>query len=130
MKYDRMRRVDELLRREIGRICERDIVPELSSLLTITQVKTAPDLRHAQVFFSVFGPPDEQTKAYRLLNRKRAQMQKEVGSAVQLKYTPVLHFKVDHTPEQADRVLSILDELDLSDVPDAAKSPDDGSDMP
>ena len=113
MTNKRMRRVDELLRRELGSLCERHVVSELKCLMTITQVKTAPDLRHARVFFSVLGDDEDWAAAQACLDQHRAALQSGIASAVKLKYTPVLHFKPDPTFEQADRVFSIIDKLDL-----------------
>ncbi len=113
MENKRMRRVNELLQRELGMLCERLVVPELPCLLTITQVKTAPDLRHAQVFFSVLGESEDWSAAKKVLDRHRAEMQSALARNITLKYTPVLHFKPDPTLESADRLFSIIDKLDL-----------------
>ena len=126
MKIERMRRVDELIRRELSMLCEREVTPFLSSgLLTITKVKTSPDLRHAQVYFSVMGSETAHDEALKLMLRKRKQLQHDIAHNVKLKYTPVLKFHVDQSPEQADHVLSVLTELGLDDVPDAGVVTDD-----
>lgn len=121
MKSNRMRRINELIQREISSYCERAVVSELNCLLTITQVKTSADLRHAQVFFSVLGDAEDWNTADEALNRHRVEMQTCLASSVVLKYTPVLEFKPDPTLEEADRVFSIIDSLELPD-----KSEDDG----
>lgn len=125
MSANRMRRVNELLRRELGILCERDIMPRMTALVTITEVKTSPDLRHADVFVSVLGDEEQRAEAIRRMYRNRVRFQTELAHRVNLKYTPVLKFRHDRTAENADRVLSILDELDLpeedapeTDVPD------------
>ncbi len=125
MRYDRMRRVNEMIRRELALLCEREVVHQVDALPTITDVKTAPDLRQAQVFVSVLGDEKQQEQVLRILNRQRVDFQSKIGHALQLKYTPVLHFRIDHTPAEADHILSIIDELDLSDVPDAGELPPD-----
>mgnify|MGYP001548984837 CR=1 FL=1 len=125
MKSERMRRIDELLQRELGALCERKVVSELNCLLTITGVKTSPDLRHAQVYFSVFGPNADWQEVRKCLDKHRVELQAAVGRNVQMKYTPVLHFRPDHTLEQADHVMSIIDELGID--PDAPPEPEDDS---
>ena len=115
MRYERLRRVDELLKREISAFCERNIARELTGLLTITQVKTSSDLRHARVYESVLGPPAAAETALDRLKQYRPDMQHQIAVAVQLKFTPVLTFHTDHSPEHGDHVLSILDELHLLD---------------
>lgn len=120
MKHERMRRVDEMIQRELGMLCKREISSYVSGLLTITEVKTSPDLRHAQVYFSVLGSAEAHGQALKLLLGHRAHFQHEIATRIKLKYTPVLKFHVDTSPEQADHVLSIISELGLQDVPDAA----------
>lgn len=119
MNDERMRRIDELVQRELSMLCEREITPYAKGLVTITKIKTSPDLRHAQVYFSVLGDDADHDEALKLLLGKRKHFQKQLAANVKLKYTPVLKFHVDQNPAQADHVLSILSELGLDDVPDA-----------
>ncbi|MDT8390702.1 MAG: 30S ribosome-binding factor RbfA [Lentisphaeria bacterium] len=119
MNSERMRRVDGLIHRELSMLCEREIAPYVKGLVTITKIKTSPDLRHAQVYFSVLGDHDTHDEALKLLLKQRPHLQKQLAANVQLKYTPVLKFHVDQNPEQADHVLSLLSELGLDDIPDA-----------
>lgn len=115
MKVDRMLRVNELLQRELGRLVERDVAPRMEALVTLTRVSTSPDLRQARVYVSVLGGDEQRHEALRLLLECRKAMQSELGRCVRLKYTPVLTFHLDRTLEEADRVLSIINELDLDD---------------
>ncbi|OGV68453.1 MAG: ribosome-binding factor A [Lentisphaerae bacterium RIFOXYB12_FULL_65_16] len=122
MSLERMRRVNELIRRELGELCEREIAPNLQGLLTITQIQTAPDLRQAVVYVSVMGDEAQHRHALRLLLKRRAWLQHELNQRVQLKYTPVLTFKLDRAGAQADRVLSILEEIDPHEPVPAAEA--------
>ena len=132
MKQDRMRRVDEVIKRELGGLCERLIAPDVAGLVTITGVRTAPDLRTARVFFSVLGDEQVQQDALKKLVKRRRELQRLIATHVKLKYTPVLHFVPDHTPENADRIFSIIDDLELMEVPDAGAEdqPDDADGRP
>jgi ribosome-binding factor A len=106
-----MRRVNELLKREIGMYCEREIAAEIKGLLTITAVKTSPDLRTAHVYFSLFSQETSDEEALDVLMRNRAEIQHVLARVCHLKYTPVLDFRPDHTPAEADHILAVLDEL-------------------
>lgn len=122
---NRMVRVDELLRRELAILCEQLVAPHAGALVTVAAVKTAPDLRQATVHVSIMGSEEQRQQAMRLLHACRKEMQHEIGRRVALKYTPRLTFREDHTAERADRVLAILDTLDLPDE-DESPSPDPG----
>ena len=113
----RMVRVDELLLRELGALCEKLVAPHIQALVTITKVECAPDLREATVFVSVLGSPEAQAQAMRLMQAVRRELQQELARRIILKFTPRLHFREDRTAEKADRVLGILEELQIPDEP-------------
>ncbi|MCF7791706.1 MAG: 30S ribosome-binding factor RbfA [Victivallales bacterium] len=109
----RMPRVNELLKREIAEQIEKNI--ELGNcLVSVTEVDVAPGLRNAKVFISILGPKDssEKQKILNKIENLRGLIQEQMSKKVILKYTPVLHFKLDNRVETGDRVLSILQELE------------------
>jgi len=111
----RLIRVNELLKREIAEDLFRLQPPGFQiGTVTVTRVETAPNLRQARVYVSVFNEPGEQSTetAVRWLNRHHAEIQKMVCARVKLKYTPRLHFKADYSLEQGDRVLALLSEIE------------------
>lgn len=121
MSVDRMTRLNALLTRELGQLVEVYVAPMLpNAIITITDVKVAPNLRDALVFFSVYdgNSQDLSEKTLELLLKKRVQLQSALASKVIMKYTPVLRFKYDDTPARADRVMEILAELEITDHDD------------
>ncbi len=113
MPNDRIARVNELLLRELGNVFTVVVSPVMPNCLaTVTDVNTAIDLRDATVYVSIYGKIGKQD-VIDFLNRKRALIQHELSRRIVLKYTPRLHFKLDNTAENADRVMSILNELDM-----------------
>ena len=123
MPSGRIIRVNELLKREIA----EDIFRLFSSgnfdtgAITVTRVETAPDLRDANVFISIFGHEEERVDMIRFLNRHRKEVQARLSQNVKIKYTPRLHFRHDRSLEDGDRVLGILETLD---IPEDEDSPD------
>ena len=59
MAGGRMRRVDEAVRAVLSDAIAKDLQDPRVGFVTVTGVKTSPDLRHARVYVSVLG--DEQT---------------------------------------------------------------------
>ncbi len=55
MTAARMRRVDEAVRQVIGDAVAADLKDPRVGFVTVTDVKTSPDLRHARVYVSVLG---------------------------------------------------------------------------
>jgi ribosome-binding factor A len=114
MKQDRMSRVNELLRREIGMalfhvIREREL--DLAAV-TVTHVITSPNLRNARVFVSVLGHEAERDRILSVLKRHRVEMQAIINKNIKMKYTPCLSFALDQSIERGDRVLGVLMKLE------------------
>jgi ribosome-binding factor A len=115
MPSGRIIRVNELLKREIAADIHRLFSgsPFDTGAITVTRVETAPDLRDAGVYVSIFGHEDGRVEMIRFLNRHRKEIQARLSKNVKIKYTPRLHFRHDRSLEDGDRVLGILSELDI-----------------
>ena len=116
MKADRITRVNELIRRELGvqlyRIVNR---PDLdAAAVTFTHALTSVDLRSCRVLVSIRGEPAEQERMLAVLKRHRVEFQEAIGKNVVLRYTPQLHFVLDHSVEQGDSVLALLNRMEAS----------------
>ena len=113
----RIVRVNEILKRELADLIERENPAEDPSVLvSVFEVRTTPNLRNATVCISVFGG-DEHTpgKVMSNLLKKRKEIQHQVSRHLTLKYTPVLEFKIDDRLASADNVLQIIRELEQDD---------------
>ncbi len=110
----RLQRVRELLKREIGEIIRREIPVGEVGLITVNEVGVSSDLHSATVFIGILGNAEQQKKGLSALNRHRKHIQSLVGKAVVLKYTPHLRFMIDGSVEQGNKVLKIIDELELA----------------
>jgi ribosome-binding factor A len=117
MSSARIIRVNELLKREIAMDIPRLFASSDfdTGAITITAVKTAPDLHDATVLVSIFGHEEARTRMIRFLNSHRKEIQARMSKHVILKFTPRLHFKFDDSIETGDRVLGILSRLDIPD---------------
>lgn len=110
---NRIVRVNELLKRELGNLINlKNIAPSDSILVSVTEVKTTNDLRKALVFISVFGGDDnDANKVLQLLKKKRVGIQHDISQVVTLKYTPVLRFELDKRVAAGDRVFELLGDV-------------------
>ena len=127
MAKDRLLRVNELLQRELGNVFISVVSSAMpNALVTVTKVKTAIDLRDATVLVSVYGKNVDKEAVLGFLERNRALIQSELAHKIVLKYTPRLHFRLDESAEHADKVLSIIRELD-SEEQGASEAPSEPS---
>jgi ribosome-binding factor A len=105
-----MRRVDEAMRQVLGDALAQDLKDPRIGFVTVTDVKTSPDLRHARVYVSVLGPESEQDDTLAGLQSAHGFLQGRIASELRLKRTPELEFQLDHTAERAARVEALLDQ--------------------
>lgn len=121
-RYPRSARVNELLREvladAIGRFADAD---ERPPLLTITAVRTDPDLRHAVVLLASL---EDEAKVW--LDVFRPRLQATVAQQVRLRRTPLLSFVADPAVATGARVEEILRDMRTSDGRDQGGEVDDG----
>jgi ribosome-binding factor A len=114
----RTERIDALLREEIGAILERDVADPAIGFVTVTDVRTVPDLSHAEVWVSLIGQPAERSASLAALRRALPYVRHLLGSRVRLRRIPELHLRADDTAERGTRVLRLLAEIEAGDVAD------------
>jgi ribosome-binding factor A len=108
---DRLVRVNELLKRVLADLLETlGYNEEQGKIISITRVDCASNLKTAAVYVSILGAKDEEEEAriVRRLIERKAEIQSLMSKEVILKYTPVLHFVLDHSVADGDRVLDLL----------------------
>ncbi len=123
---ERTARVDQLLQEEISRIVTREVQDPRIGFATITRVETSPDLRHARVWVSLIGQPDERKTTFRALARAMPFVRHELG-VLRLRRIPELHLELDDSVERGTRVLHILDDLEAGREPSL---PEPGETLP
>lgn len=75
--------------------------------ITITEVRTTPDLKHAQVYIVPLGGENMES-VLKVLHRARPFLRRQVARAVYLKHVPDLHFKPDISFDNADHIGALL----------------------
>lgn len=108
---ERTARLDELLREEISEVVRREVDDPRIGFVTITDVETSRDLRHANVWVSVIGSVEERKQSLRALSHAMPYVRGRLGK-LRLKRIPDLHVKEDDSAERGTRVLAILDDLE------------------
>ncbi len=109
-KVDRLTRVNELLKRELANLLEREGFFPAGMLVSVTEVKSSVDLRNATVMLSIFGGKHSTREAaLHEIELRRPEWQRKLAAALKFKHTPVLCFKEDTRIAAGDRVLEILE---------------------
>ena len=116
MATGRMRRVDEAIRQVLGDAVAGDLKDPRVGFVTVTDVRTSPDLRHARVYVSVLGGDggpslaDEREATLDGLRSGHGFLQARVAGELRLKRTPTLEFFYDDTTDRALRVEELIAE--------------------
>jgi ribosome-binding factor A len=102
-----MRRVNEAVREVLSDSMKLLKDPRVG-FVTVTDVRTSPDLRHAKVFVSVLGSEEEREATMDGLTSAHGILQSVVNRELRIKRTPTLEFVYDDTAERAARLERIL----------------------
>ena len=133
---NRPARVRELIQRELGALIMREM--NFTVLVTIQAVDLTADFKHCHVHVGVLGSEREQRDVIHALGERRPQLQHELSKRVILKYTPALHFHLDHSVERGTKVMEIMRQIDEitpaeaeadEDAPMSARAAKDAFDM-
>jgi len=106
-----LERVTELIHQEISKRILLLKDPGLG-FITILAVRLSPDFNQAKVYYSVLGSPEEQERTRQALDRARHHLRSELGKLENLKLPPELTFVQDHSAEEAQKVLEVLNQLE------------------
>jgi ribosome-binding factor A len=105
-----MRRVNQALREVLSESIRTLKDPRIG-FVTVTGVKTSPDLRQATVYVSVLGSARKREATLAGLESSHAVLQAAVNRELRLKRTPQLSFEYDPTIEEGVRLTRLIDEL-------------------
>ena len=110
MSVERMRRVDEAVREVLSDVLTHELKDPRVGFVTVTDVKTSPDLSHARVYVSVLGDAEAVSASLEGLRSAHGFLQGRIGGELRLKHTPSLTFFHDDTAERAQRLERLMDE--------------------
>jgi ribosome-binding factor A len=103
-----MRRVDEAVRAVLGEAIASDLQDPRVGFVTVTGVKTSPDLRHARVYVSVLGDAAVRAATLEGLRSAHGFLQVAIASQLSLKHTPTLTFEYDESVDRGMRITGLL----------------------
>jgi ribosome-binding factor A len=110
MSSGRMRRVDEAVREVLSDAIAKDLQDPRVGFVTVTGVKTSPDLRHARVYVSVLGDTRAREASLEGLRHAHGFLQGAIAAQLSLKRTPALTFHYDESVDRGMRISALLDE--------------------
>ena len=107
----RPERIADTLREEIAQIVGYELEDPRLTMVTVTDVRVADNLRDASVYVTIHGDEKEHQEALKALAHAAPYVRKQLGFSLNLRHTPVLHFVRDTVEEKAERVDALLEEI-------------------
>jgi len=118
----RIERVNNLIRQEMSKLLQRQVKdPRLGSFVTVTEVITSTDLRHAKVFVSRIGSDEEKQDTLNALVAASGFLRNELARCLKLRRVPELSFRWDNSIERGARLLELIDRVNADDTSDAGE---------
>ena len=107
MPSNRIGRINQEIQRELASLIPNVKDPRVTGMISVTAVETTPDLRWAKVYVSML---DKSSAAQVVKGLKSAAgyLRRELGRALNLRYTPELLFVEDDSIDKGAHILEML----------------------
>ena len=106
-------RINEDLQRELSSLIRTLKDPRVQqSMVSVTKVEATGDLRYAKVYISVLDK-DKSKETLKGLKSAGGFLRREIGSRLQLRYTPELIFEEDDSIAYGAKMFNLLRSLDI-----------------
>lgn len=111
MQGKRIDRVGHLIQMELSQLILHRVKDPRLGFVTLTHVNVTPDLRSACVFYSALGDAKAKEGTQIALEKSAGFLQKEIGTALQLRYTPRLKFVFDDSLDRGLEIDKVIREI-------------------
>ena len=119
MASNRIGRINEEIQKELASLIPNLKDPRVqNTMISITHVETTPDLRYAKIYVS-FLQEDRAADAIKGLKSAGGYLRRELGRALQLRYTPELVWAQDDSITYGAKMLKLINSLDTGDRDEA-----------
>ena len=113
MASNRIGRINEEIQKELASLIPNLKDPRVQdTMISITHVETTPDLRYAKVYVS-FLQEDKAEGALKGLKSAGGWLRRELGHALQLRYTPELVWALDDSITYGAKMLKLINSLEV-----------------
>ena len=113
MASNRIGRINEEIQKELASLLRNLKDPRVqSTMISITHVETTPDLRYAKVYAS-FLDETKAAEALKGLKSAGGYLRRELGSALNLRYTPELVWALDDSITYGAKMLKLINSLEV-----------------
>ena len=113
MASNRIGRINEEIQKELASLLRNLKDPRVQdTMISITRVEATPDLRYAKVYVS-FLEESRAKDALKGLKSAGGYLRRELGHALQLRYTPELVWELDDSITYGAKMLKLINSLEV-----------------
>ena len=124
MASNRIGRINEEIQKELSSLIRNLKDPRVQdTMISITHVETTPDLRWAKVYVS-FLQEEKAKEALKGLKSAGGYLRRELGSALNLRYTPELNWALDDSITYGAKMMKLINSLGVEKDEDSDESAD------
>ena len=114
MASNRIGRINEEIQKELASLLRNLKDPRVqNTMISITHVETTPDLRYAKIYVS-FLQEDRANDALKGLKSAGGYLRRELGRALNLRYTPELTWALDDSITYGAKMLKLINSLEVN----------------
>lgn len=125
MAGNRINRINDEIQKELSELFRELKDPRVSQgMVSITRVDTTADLRYAKVYVSALDKSQEK-EVLKGLKSAGGYLRRELGRALQLRYTPELQFVGDDSIQHGAHILELLRQEEAKDAARNTAAPEE-----
>lgn len=114
MKYSRTLRISEEIKKIVSFLIMNELKdPGIAPFTTVTRVETTNDLRFTNIYISILGQDADHDETIDALNRAKGFIRRQIGSELNLRYTPEPVFKYDASIEYSRHMSDLISGLNI-----------------
>ena len=107
-------RINEEVKKELSNIIRGELKdPRIHMMTSVVSVEVAPDLKTCKAYISVLGTEEEGKNTIAGLKSASGYIKTKLAKTVNLRQTPEIIWKLDHSMEHGIHIAQILDTLDI-----------------
>lgn len=108
----RMKRVEELVKKQVALIIQQEAKDPRLNFVTVTRIHISKDLRIADIYFTTHDESEEHIREImEALKSAAGYIRRILGERVILRYLPALKFHYDTSFEKATRIDEIFHQI-------------------
>lgn len=106
----RIAKIENFIKEEMSLIFLHKLKDPRIGLITITNVKVSPDLRHSKIYVSIYEK-EKREEVLEKLNELKGYLRSELAGKIHFRSVPELHFFIDDTLDYVEKMEGLFKKI-------------------